>query len=420
MNEFALIKRKRVRPQKLNVKRLATNGDVWQIHGSFGGVVVRKSSRTDDYELACWRAKEIEDAILEGRWDFRDGVVVRGKEAGRTFRDAADKYLDERIATRGRPAMTEERMIDQLAGYWGDTVLSEIDEEAMDAFVVWLSRGQDGQRLAPGSVRRKLNLFSPIMKKAVALRWLERVPNYTKPKVDDERDVHYEVEEVEALLDFVRAKYPWAELNFLVLVDAGLRWNEACALQCRDVTKEELVVRQKRVDTGGHGKTMSRRIPLSTGLREYFDRKGWPSKTSEGLLKGFDGGPINYASTANLMRAMIREASEELGIPYLRIHDLRHTFAFLAAQAGADLGDLQTLMGHKRIEMTMRYRGHVRSRAESAIKGLRVVESSKVDSSEVLAEALDCLKMVVRTGGDSESLADAKVFLEKVRVEESV
>ena len=41
-----------------------------------------------------------------------------------------------------------------------------------------------------------------------------------------------------------------------------------------------------------------------------------------------------------------REVREQLGVPNLHLHDLRHTGNTLAAQSGASLRDLMTRMGH--------------------------------------------------------------------------
>jgi integrase len=38
-----------------------------------------------------------------------------------------------------------------------------------------------------------------------------------------------------------------------------------------------------------------------------------------------------------------------------RFHDLRHTFASWARQAGADIADICEALGHASISMTMRY-----------------------------------------------------------------
>jgi integrase len=41
-----------------------------------------------------------------------------------------------------------------------------------------------------------------------------------------------------------------------------------------------------------------------------------------------------------------RQAREQIGVPNLHLHDLRHTGNTLAAQSGASLPDLMTRMGH--------------------------------------------------------------------------
>lgn len=40
---------------------------------------------------------------------------------------------------------------------------------------------------------------------------------------------------------------------------------------------------------------------------------------------------------------------------YIRFHDLRHTFASQWVMKGGDLFKLQKILGHKTVQMTMRY-----------------------------------------------------------------
>lgn len=50
-----------------------------------------------------------------------------------------------------------------------------------------------------------------------------------------------------------------------------------------------------------------------------------------------------------------REARRKVGLDDVRIHDLRHTYASKLVGAGVPIFEVAKLMGHRRVEMTMRY-----------------------------------------------------------------
>jgi hypothetical protein len=54
---------------------------------------------------------------------------------------------------------------------------------------------------------------------------------------------------------------------------------------------------------------------------------------------------------ANVTRRFV-ELYEEIGLPPVRLHDLRHGAATLAHAAGADLKDIQEMLGHSSITIT--------------------------------------------------------------------
>jgi integrase len=58
-----------------------------------------------------------------------------------------------------------------------------------------------------------------------------------------------------------------------------------------------------------------------------------------------------YRHIAKVFDATCRRA----GLTDVTFHDLRHTFASRLVMAGVDLPTVQALMGHKRIDMTLRY-----------------------------------------------------------------
>ena len=63
-----------------------------------------------------------------------------------------------------------------------------------------------------------------------------------------------------------------------------------------------------------------------------------------------------------------KKIADKIGIPYSRVHDLRHTFAVLSLQNGDDVKTVQENLGHATASFTLDIYGHVseRMRAESA------------------------------------------------------
>lgn len=82
------------------------------------------------------------------------------------------------------------------------------------------------------------------------------------------------------------------------------------------------------------------------GLSELYDGLVFTSETG------------NFVQTRNFDRcfkAILKKAK----LPDMRIHDLRHTFALISLQAGADIKTLQNDLGHESIQTTLDKYGHV-------------------------------------------------------------
>ena len=83
----------------------------------------------------------------------------------------------------------------------------------------------------------------------------------------------------------------------------------------------------------------------------------------------------------NIKKAF-KTALKNAGIIDFRFHDLRHTFASQVIMRGGDLKDVQELLGHKSISMTLRY-SHLsqehKKRAVNLLNGLTASARNRHD-----------------------------------------
>ena len=73
-----------------------------------------------------------------------------------------------------------------------------------------------------------------------------------------------------------------------------------------------------------------------------------------------NGGPISPGSVSNMLKRVLNRA----GIPKVRFHDLRHTFATLALQNGVDIKTVSGILGHFSAGFTLDTYAHVTTSAQ--------------------------------------------------------
>jgi integrase len=343
--------------------RLILRDGIIYVWGSMNGVRVRESTgfRETRKVDALHRMREIEGEIYAGKYlaPSQRGKVFH-PEGQRIFDEAAEDYM-KWLRVRGRNAEGVRKMVDVLLPIWGGVGVGRITTEKVEEWVLEMS----GRGLKPGSIKRYLATFGAIMRAAMKWKWIAEMPEIPQITVDDARDEHFTETEVLDFLEAVRTKHPRHYMEFMVLTYTGVRRGEMGAMRWRDVHGGHIEVKKKV-----HGKARkARMIPMVEDLEKMMEaaRKG----PNEKVFVNDAGQPWNIDTLGNRLQIVMDTIVEETGLPRLRVHDLRHTFAFLVAQKGGDLGDLQYLMGHTNIAMTMRYRGFIPSRSMDVVKNLR-------------------------------------------------
>ena len=222
----------------------------------------------------------------------------------------------------------------------------------------------------------------------------EGVPVPKGPERDEEEGFDAEMralsaEEAVALLKASRGDR-YAALYWLALA-TGMRQGEMLALPWKNVDLSQGVVRVRRTlvivkggfeyappKTGRSRRDVELRAETIQALRDHRKRQleermrlgGTPE--DHGLVFATTTGtPIRRQ---NLHRRHFKPLLKEAGLPDVRFHDLRHTFATLTLANGADLNTVSKMLGHASIKTTLDIYAHVipgmQKRALSALDGL--------------------------------------------------
>lgn len=130
----------------------------------------------------------------------------------------------------------------------------------------------------------------------------------------------------------------------VLMYGLGLRLAEAAGLLDADVDLPEATVRV----LGKGGK--ERIVPVPARAIELLEHYRIARGPSEAFLKGRNGG----LSPRTIARGLERIALRVLG-RHVTPHQLRHSFATHLLNGGANLREIQTLLGHSNLSTTQRY-----------------------------------------------------------------
>jgi integrase len=188
---------------------------------------------------------------------------------------------------------------------------------------------------------------------------------------------------VEELATLIGAAPPKYRAMLILGAWCALRFGELTELRRKDVDLKAGVIRVRRGVTWVNGEPIigtpksaagSRNVSIPPHLvgvlRDHLHDHAQPGR--DGLLfHSQDGGHLAYST----MTKMFYRARRVAGRDDLTLHQLRHTGAVLAAEAGATLAELMERLGHGSPQMAIRYQHVARGRAaEIAARMSQMVE----------------------------------------------
>lgn len=231
---------------------------------------------------------------------------------------------------------------------WGKRYMDEIQKQ--DVVTLMMSHRETH---APGSCNRLLILLRYLFN--LAVRWetagIKKNPTAGFPKMEENnKHERYLSKEEGAILYEELMKSDNQMLRYIIpmLILTGARKREVLDAKWVDIDFERRVWRIPTTKSG-----RPRHVPISEGAMRIL--KSVPRYAD---CPWIFPNPKTKKPFVSIF-ASWKTARTNAGLPEVRIHDLRHSFASFLVNAGRSLYEVQKILGHAEIKTTQRY-AHLR------------------------------------------------------------
>lgn len=291
------------------------------------------------------------------------GTYVTEKAGLVTVADVYAEYLSHQ-KPGGTRARRESAWRTWVAPKWSSRTVRDVQRSGVKA---WMVEMQD-KGAKPTTIESAMEVLRGILQVAVDDKRLSEnaARNHQLPARTEPPKVYLSHEQGWELSDAIDPRY---RTLVLFLIYTGLRYGEAAALSVQDVDflRRQVYVRQQVSEVEGKlnwtptkGK-QRRHVPVPKFLTEPLSTQCQGKKRTDQVFTAPEGGVLRLNTwrdrTWNTVIDKLRQVDEEgvahRDFPDATPHDLRHTAASLAVQAGANVKALQTMLGHKSATLTL-------------------------------------------------------------------
>lgn len=300
-------------------------GRGWQASVQHQGKRLRRNFSTHA-EATQWEALAKQSLLLGQPVPQVNSVNINGWTLG----DAAERTLRMQWKGKASERTNLVNMRHHLDFFGDKRQLSDITTEAVDDLILHLK----DKRLSGATINRVLMNLSRILRTAREYNKMDFAPTIRRQQEGEHRLRWLTDDECDAMIGTAQELgYMNLRDAIIVALDTGVRRSELQRISKDDITKQGLGVWKSKNMVG-------RVIPLT--------------KRARGILEMRDGNPL--FPTNDFIRSPFDRVKYMVGLGDDVVwHTLRHTFASRLVQKGIPIQVVQKLMGHKTIQITMRY-----------------------------------------------------------------
>ncbi len=301
-----------------------------------------------------------------------------------------------------------ELLFTHFSDEFGDRELESITPDEILSFLTRLTEGtyrnhlrrkptKFGRIRKDATVNREMSCLHHLFSKAFEWEMVEQSPfergKSLMLKENNERVRFLNDDEIQRLLE---NSTPHLRDIIICAINTGMRRGEILNLKWSQI-RGGFIYLQKGTKT-----KEKREIPINDELEILFKRiKAQQNHKGATVIRldgnniiRWDANPIECQNSVseyvftykgkrvkNIKKAF-KTALKNAGITDFRFHDLRHTFASQVIMRGGDLKDVQELLGHKSMSMTLRY-SHLsqehKKRAVNLLNGITALSQNRLD-----------------------------------------
>lgn len=363
---FALVTEKTVgkirRTQRGVFEKVPGSGVWWVRYADTMGRIRREKAGTKGSALTLYRKRKTES--------------LQGKKLPESLRSPMVSFAElarEALAyskTHKRSYSDDVIRMEKLLNRFRDRAADSITPQELEQH---LAQTAEESNWAPATVNRYRALISLVFRLAIESGKVKENPaRLVKHRQENNARVRWlSAEEEVRLRAAVSATCPEHMPELDLALNTGLRLGELYGMEWENVNLARRVLTIPRPKNGE-----MRHVPLNG-----------PALAALGsLMNGNDGtGPVIRNAEGGALtspRYWFEPAVKKAKIRSFSWHCLRHTFASRLVMAGVDLRTVQELMGHKSIQMTVRYSHLTPKHTLAAVERLVTSQSSPDTHSE--------------------------------------
>jgi integrase len=265
------------------------------------------------------------------------------KRGAVTFGGLTDKYRDL-ISLHKRGHHVEKYILATLTAYFGKLRVFDLSAEDAERYKTVRSK-----TVKCATINRELSVAKHMLSKAtewglIADNPFRTVRAFPVPK-SMERVLSGD-EEIKLLDACGRVRSRLLRPLILLALNTGMRRGELLALEWSRVDLDQHTIRIINAKSSAGDRV----IPMNATVHSLLSDLA--KKATSPLIF-----PSNRKQGEKLLdvKKGFKKAVELAGIPHIRFHDMRHTFATRLVRAAVDIVSVQHLLGHSKITMRARY-----------------------------------------------------------------